>query len=109
MCLLTLPSGTGSSYELVQKSDDQMQPYMCIFEHPPVRMGVGLHRRACCISVPLLVAGHKMAQLKWADSLKGMLDLGHRLQSMPDIMDMSHTIRSEPPNDAILRRPTVCC
>ena len=34
-----------------------------------------------------------MAQLKWADSLHGMLDLGHRLHSMPAVVDMSHMIR----------------
>ena len=50
-----------------------------------------------------------MAQLKWADSLNGMLDLGHRLHFMPDAVDMSRTIRSEPLHTASLRRRKARC
>ena len=34
-----------------------------------------------------------MAQLKAADSLNGLLDLGQRLHSMPAVLDMSSMIR----------------
>ena len=56
------------------------------------------HRGTCC-------TGQQMAQLKWADSLNGLVDLGSRLHSMSAMTSVPHIIRCAPHTIAPLGPP----
>ena len=58
------------------------------------------HRGTCC-------TGQQMTQLKWADSLNGLVDLGSRLHSMSAMTSVPHIIRCTP-HTVTLPGPPLC-